>query len=279
MTRAEPHAAASAPGSSRPAAAPAPSARAGSRSASGVSAPARESAATAIRLIEARQKPPSSAAESARDAQDERERQRDRAIGADPAVAHDVELHRPRRAAAKTVGDVGETILVQGAGRGDERGRRQAGAKEMRQADEARRAPAPARPTRPTVAPATGAAQAKRLRSSGALGARADGHASEKAKRVADVARSGSKATGRISTGHIGDLARIDRCGSGGERRADIGGAAQITHMNRATATSPSPVRPVSTRPHCRTSARAAATSGPRKLRIWLSSGDMTKNA
>ena len=50
------------------------------------------------------------------DAQDERKRDRDRAVGADAAVAHDLELHRPRRAAAEAVGDVGEPVLMQRAG-------------------------------------------------------------------------------------------------------------------------------------------------------------------
>ena len=60
------------------------------------------------------------------DAQDERERDRDCAIGADAAVAHDLELPRSRRAAAETIGDVGEPVLVQRAGRDDERGCREA---------------------------------------------------------------------------------------------------------------------------------------------------------
>ena len=138
MTRAEPHAAASAPGSSRPAAAPAPSARAGrEKRERGQRAGAGERGDG----DQAQRSAPEAAVERGReraDAQDERERQRDRAIGADAAVAHDLELHRPRRAAAEAVGDVGEPVLVQGAGRGDERGRRQAGANERRQAEAAR---------------------------------------------------------------------------------------------------------------------------------------------
>ena len=135
-TRAEPHAAASAPGSSRPAAAPAPSARAGAKKRE-----RRQRAGARERGDgdQAQRGAPKTAVErrgQRADAQDEGERQRDGAIGADAAVAHDVELRRPRRAAAEAVGDVGEPVLVQGAGRGDERGRRQAGANERGQAEE-----------------------------------------------------------------------------------------------------------------------------------------------
>ncbi len=65
------------------------------------------------------------------DAQDERKRDCDRAIGADAAVAHDLELPGSRRAAAEAVGHVREPILVQCAGRRDERGCRQRRAKEQ----------------------------------------------------------------------------------------------------------------------------------------------------
>ncbi len=136
MTSPEPQAAASALVSSRPAAAPAPSARAGGRRASGVSAAARESAATSIRLKLARQNPAVERRGQRADAQDERERDRDRAIGADAAVAHDLELPRPRRAAPETIGDVGEPVLVQRPGRDDERGGRQSRAKEQRQPEQ-----------------------------------------------------------------------------------------------------------------------------------------------
>ena len=135
-TRAVPHAAASASGSSRPAAAPAPSARADTRSAK-----RRQRAGARERGDgdQARAGAPEAAVErcgQGADAQDEGESQRDGAIGADTAVAHDVELHRPRRAAAEAVGDVGEPILVQGAGRSDKRRRRQPGANDRGQADE-----------------------------------------------------------------------------------------------------------------------------------------------
>ncbi len=84
------------------------------------------------------------------DTQDERKRKRERAIGADAAVAHDLKLPRPRRAAAEAIGDVGEPILVQGAGRSDDcRGRQprankhgqaeQGGERKDQRADEADR--------------------------------------------------------------------------------------------------------------------------------------------
>ena len=70
------------------------------------------------------------------DAQDKRERDGDRAIGADAAVAHDLELPLARRAAAETIGDVGEPVLVQRPGREDERGCREPCAKKQRQAEQ-----------------------------------------------------------------------------------------------------------------------------------------------
>ena len=71
----------------------------------------------------------------------------------------------------------------------------------------------------------------------------------------------------------VGDVA--DRaCGAGGE-----GSAGQSAHRNMATARTPIAAKPDSIKPHCRTSAFAAATSWPRRDRIWLLSGAMTKNA
>ena len=52
------------------------------------------------------------------DAQNEGQNERADAIGADPAVTHDLELALARRAAAEAVGDVGQSVLVQGAGNG-----------------------------------------------------------------------------------------------------------------------------------------------------------------
>ena len=72
------------------------------------------------------------------DAQDERERNCDRAIGADAAVAHDLELPGSGRTAAETIGDVGEPVLVQRPSGDDERGGRQPGAKEHGQAEQRR---------------------------------------------------------------------------------------------------------------------------------------------
>ena len=68
------------------------------------------------------------------DPEDERQGEDDGAIGADAAVAHDGELALPGRAAAKAVGDVSEPVLVQRAGRGDQRADRQRPADERRQA-------------------------------------------------------------------------------------------------------------------------------------------------
>ena len=127
-------------GSSRPAAAPAPSARAGSSAASGASAPARETAAARTSRGRGPENPCASAAESAAIRIDEREDERHRAEGADAAVAHDGELLLPGRAAAEAVGDVGEPVLVQRAGRGDERRGRKRRGDERGQA-EARRRP------------------------------------------------------------------------------------------------------------------------------------------
>ena len=69
------------------------------------------------------------------DPEDQRQDEGDGAVGADAAVAHDGELPLPGRAAAKTVGDVGEAVLVQRAGRGDHRGDRQRRADQRRQAE------------------------------------------------------------------------------------------------------------------------------------------------
>ncbi len=54
------------------------------------------------------------------DSQVKRHRQGQRAERADPAILHDFELARSRRAAAETVGAIGETILMQRAGQRDE---------------------------------------------------------------------------------------------------------------------------------------------------------------
>ncbi len=67
------------------------------------------------------------------DPEDERQDQGDRAVGADAAVAHDRKLALPGRAAAKAVGDVGKAVLVQRAGRRDQRADRQRRTDEGRQ--------------------------------------------------------------------------------------------------------------------------------------------------
>ena len=55
----------------------------------------------------------------------QRDRERADAVGADPAVAHDVELALARVAAAEAVGGVGEPVLMQAAGDEERRGDRQ----------------------------------------------------------------------------------------------------------------------------------------------------------
>ena len=139
------------------------------------------------------------------DAQDEGERQRDGAVGADAAVAHDVELHRPRRAAAEAVGDVGEAVLVQGAGRGDERRRRQAGAHERGQAEESRqrereRADKADRGAGDGRRPGEAVDVERRARAG-----IADGNAGEKAQRVANVTGGGGETALSFDPAHVRD--------------------------------------------------------------------------
>ena len=206
--RPEPQAAASADALSRPAAAPAPSARAGLRSASGVSAAERERAATSDQR---RGGAPQSAVErrgQRGDANEERKRERDRAIGADAAVAHDFELVGPRRAAAEAVGDVGDPVLVQPAGRDDERGRREAGAHERGQAElrrqrEDERAGEPDGGARDRRRPGDAVDVERRV----ARGI-AERRPGEKAQGVADVARGRGKAAGPVRAAHPARLPR-----------------------------------------------------------------------
>ena len=193
------------------------------------------------------------------DAQDERERDRDRAIGADAAVAHDLELPRPRRAAAETIGDVGEPVLVQRPGRDDERGCRQPRAKERGQAEQRgerkdERADEADRDAGDRRRPGDAVNVERR-----AWPRFAHAQAGEEAQRVGDVAPARTKRPG--------------------EPKPMRGAAQRWAHRNTRTATAPIAVSPDSTMPHWRTRARAAPTSPPRSERTWLSSGDMTKKA
>ena len=70
---------------------------------------------------------------------DKAHQQDQRAIGAEPAVAHDLKLGRGIAAAAKTVGDVGEPVLVQRAGQDRAGAERQRRGGEVGQADRAQR--------------------------------------------------------------------------------------------------------------------------------------------
>ena len=182
------------------------------------------------------------------DPEDERQDEGDGAVGADAAVAHDGELALPGRAAAKAVGDVGEPILVQRAGRGDERGDGE------RRADEGRQAERLGRREREDAGEADDRAGDRRgpgdaIEVETGIWRRRQRQAGEEPQRVGDVASEGP-----LRTAH-----RI--------------------HRNMATASTPMTAMPASTKPHCRTSARAAPTSGPRSARIWLFSGAITKKA
>ena len=173
------------------------------------------------------------------DPENERKRERDRAIGADAAVAHDLELLRPGRAAAETVGRVGEAVFVQSAGCGNERRRREPSADEPRQAQNLRR--------------------------------REDGGGDEADDRARDRRRPGDAvhveaplvALWNRQPGEepqrIGDVARRGR-------KASV--RAQSAHRNMATAATPIAAKPNSMNPHWRTSARAAETSPPFSDRI-----------
>ena len=193
------------------------------------------------------------------DAQHQRKRERRRAKGADAAVAHDFELALARPAAAKTVGDIGEPVFVQGAGDEDERADRQRRANQRRQAEGAAR-PSASAPIAPSTAPATGDAQAMRSMSSGALG-------------------SDSPTRKRVKKRSASATSRAARTKRPGEPKPMRGADQRWAQRNTRTATAPIAVSPNSTMPHWRTKARAAPTSPPRSERTWLSSGDMTKKA
>ena len=60
----------------------------------------------------------------AADAQAQRQQKCQRAIAADAAVLHDLELAVPRRATAEAVGHIGQTVFVQGSGGQRARGQR-----------------------------------------------------------------------------------------------------------------------------------------------------------
>ena len=72
-----------------------------------------------------------------RDFGDKAHHQDQRAIGAEPAVAHDLQLRGGIAAAAETVGDVGKAILVQRAGQERARPERQRSCCEIGQAERA----------------------------------------------------------------------------------------------------------------------------------------------
>ena len=148
-----------------------------------------------------------------------------------------------RRAAAEAVGDVGEPILVQRSGRGDERRRCKRRAKEQGQAEQ------------------RGDAEDQRANKS-------DRDAGDR-RRPGDAVN--VERRGRPGPAHA-------QAGEKAQGVGDVASAAQA-HRNTRTATAPIAVSPNSTMPHWRTRARAADTSPPRSERIWLSSGDMTKKA
>ena len=176
-------------------------------------------------------------------AQDEREHERKRAIGADAAVAHDLELPRDCRAAAEAVGDVGEPIFVQRPGHGDERRHCESRAKKQRQAEQ-------------------------RGEGKGKSANEADRDAGDR-RRPGDAVNIERRARPRFAHAQPSEET---------QGVSDVADGAQA-HRNTRTATAPIAVSPDSTMPHWRTRARAAATSPPRSERIWLSSGDMTKKA
>ncbi len=250
ITSATPQDAAKAFRSSRPAAAPAPSdarriedserhERAGARD--GGDEDERARGAPEARMKRRRQRA---------DPQDERKRERDRAEGPDAAVAHDLELLRSRRATAEAIGRVGEPVLMQPAGRGDERRRRQRRAEELRQAKPV----SDGEDGRPDEA------------DDGAGDGRGPGEPVD-VERGSVVAR--QRQTGKEPQ-RVGDVA-------GARREALV--RRQSAHRNMATAAIPMAAKTDSMTPHWRTSARAAETSRPLSARIWLLSGAMTKNA
>ena len=253
MAKAIPQAAANASGSSFPAAAPAPSDRAGSMRASGVKAAARETAETRIRAPAPPQKPCDSALESAPT----------RTISASAsAVAPKAPMRlsrmissfrsrvepppKPSATSASPSScsapvDATSAAVASPAWRMRGRPRTWVSANGRH-------------PTRPAATPATGAAQASRFISNGV--AFRPGTGSRVKKRRAS-------ATSRAADG----------------RRRKAGLRDQRAQTNIATASTPMAAKPNSTNPHVRMSAFAAATSRPRSDRIWLLSGDMTKNA
>src|SRR5208337_4565990 len=164
------------------------------------------------------------------DAKDERERQGDRAIGADAAVTHDLKLARAISAAAEAVRDVRKPVLVQGAGRRDESGGRENRAKQRRQRQH---------PPRPQSA---------------------------RPDETDDRARDGRRPGEAVE---VERLAFGRRQGQPGEEAQRVGDArsSQSAHKNMATAMTPIAANPDSTKPHWRTRAFAAATSCPRSDR------------
>ena len=126
-------------------AAPAPSRRAGAESSSGKSPAVRETAPAQISAEYREAESALGQSGERRHAQHQRQSEGDGAIGAQPAVAHDLQFFLARRAAAKAVGDIGESILVQRPGDADQRGdgadsRRQGGKPDSARAKQRRAA-------------------------------------------------------------------------------------------------------------------------------------------
>ena len=99
--------------SGRPADLPSPSSRANGMRAASTGIAARPSACATTRLGIMAAAGKLASADSSRRKSDQ---QNDRAVGAEPAVAHDRKLCGPVAAAAEPVADIGETVLVQRAG-------------------------------------------------------------------------------------------------------------------------------------------------------------------
>ena len=152
----------------------------------------------------------------------------------------------------KSVRDIRKAVLRQGAGRRDHRRRREARAQKRRQAEkpgQAQRARADQADdhARDRCRPGDAVEVERRALAAGR------GQSGEEAQRVADIASGGAEAREALDP--------------------------QKAQRNMATASTPIAAKPDSTRPHCRTSARAAETSRPRSDRIWLLSGAITKKA
>ena len=253
MAKAIPQAAANASGSSFPAAAPAPSDRAGSMRASGVKAAARETAETRMRAPAPPQKPCDSALESAPT----------RTISASAsAVAPKAPMRLSRMISSF-------------------RSRVEPPPKPSATSASPSSCSAPVDATSAAVA-----SPAWRMRGRPRTWVSANARHPDETRRYAgDGRRPGEPVhleRRRFPSGNwqpreeaqgIGHFAR------GGWQAAQSRAPDQRAQTNIATASTPMAAKPNSTNPHVRMSAFAAATSRPRSDRIWLLSGDMTKNA